>query len=242
MELIIGPKPSCAGNYALLNKQRDAHAEYYAKLIAQDPRISGRVLDAGAGAVCPTATWYPIVYDKFGSLDGVDPDPGVLSNTRLINKWNSTLEKADVPAGAYDAAISVNVVEHVFDPTAFLTAIHRALKPGGVYYSQTPHGRHPFSWTVRALQATRLKKTIGATVGEFNEYPAVYLLNTISTVRHHAQAAGFARAEVHLHPCVNWDRYFPTALRFVPNAYDFLIGVRSRPFWQQLMFKLEKAK
>lgn len=78
-------------------------------------------------------------------------------------------------------------------------------------------------------------------MSEFNEYPAVYRLNTIAAVRKHAEAAGFARAEVHLHPCTNWDRYVPGPLRFVPHIYDYFIGVRVQPFYQQMMFKLEKA-
>lgn len=242
MELIVAPSPPRAGDYSYFNHTRDSHSQHFVKIISEDPRIRGRVLDVGAGAMSPSATWYPIVYDLIGSLDGVDPDPRVLGNSRLVNKWNSIMEKADVPASAYDAVISVNVVEHVFHPYAFLAAVHRALKPGGVYYAHTPHGRHPFAWIVKLLQTLELKNAVGATSGDFNEYPAVYRLNTVSAVRRHAAAAGFVRAEVHLHPCTNWDRYVPGSLRFVPHLYDYLIGVRCKAFWQQMMFKLEKAR
>ena len=46
---------------------------------------------------------------------------------------------AESPSGAFDAALSFHVVEHLPDPLSTLTEVFRVLRPGGVLLVEVPH-------------------------------------------------------------------------------------------------------
>jgi len=48
-------------------------------------------------------------------------------------------ETAPIPPGSFDAAAMFDVIEHLFDPRSVLTAIARALVPGGLMVTSTPN-------------------------------------------------------------------------------------------------------
>jgi SAM-dependent methyltransferase len=48
-------------------------------------------------------------------------------------------ESASIAAGSFDAAAMFDVIEHLFDPRSVLTAIARALAPGGTLVVSTPN-------------------------------------------------------------------------------------------------------
>jgi arsenite methyltransferase len=73
-----------------------------------------------------------------GSVTGVDASPQTLelARRRTEGRDNVALHLADaaalpVPDGAFDAALSVQVLEYVTDVDAALAELHRALRPGG---------------------------------------------------------------------------------------------------------------
>jgi ubiquinone/menaquinone biosynthesis C-methylase UbiE len=96
-----------------------------------------RVLDVGCGPgfyVDELATQV----GPTGSVTGVDTSPQTLALARRRSEGhgNVSLHLADatalpVPDGAFDAALSVQVLEYVTDPDAALAELHRALRPGG---------------------------------------------------------------------------------------------------------------
>jgi SAM-dependent methyltransferase len=103
------------------------------------------VLDAGAGigtfsellagvvqrvvAVEPDPRFEPILRDRFASRDNVE----VVARS---------LEEVDPAGGEFDAVVSFNVLEHIRDDSAALTALARQLKPGGRLLLLVP--AHPF--------------------------------------------------------------------------------------------------
>lgn len=58
-------------------------------------------------------------------------------------------------AGAFGGAVSINVLEHVPDPAAFVAETARILRPGGVVLMVTPNG--DLEWLLDLLEALRLK-------------------------------------------------------------------------------------
>jgi SAM-dependent methyltransferase len=49
-------------------------------------------------------------------------------------------EDVELTEGAFDLVYAVHVVEHLQDPAAVFALVHRALRPGGLFYLMTPNG------------------------------------------------------------------------------------------------------
>jgi SAM-dependent methyltransferase len=60
------------------------------------------------------------------------------SNVREIVYDDMT--RSTLPTSAFDAVVSVEVLEHVEDDAAFVREVHRVLKPNGVFVMTTPNG------------------------------------------------------------------------------------------------------
>jgi ubiquinone/menaquinone biosynthesis C-methylase UbiE len=96
-----------------------------------------RVLDVGCGPGFYVAELVEQV-GPTGSVTGVDASPQTLelARRRTEGRDNVTLHLADatalpVPDGAFDAALSVQVLEYVTNLDAALAELYRALRPGG---------------------------------------------------------------------------------------------------------------
>lgn len=217
----------------------------FAELLGQAPQLRGRVLDIGCGGDLPEAL--RSLRGRFGSLDGIDPDPAVAEHPLLAQRWQGTLEDSAVPEAAYDLAYAYNVLEHIAVPGPFLAKVSRALKQGGVFYALTPNAAHPFAVLSRLIEIIGLKGYARERLGvaetgrmRVNDYPAYYRCNSPAAIRRVIRGAGFRRATFYFHPCVQWDNYFPARLRWLPRAYDFLVGTRFTPLMLVFMVRLEK--
>lgn len=244
MKVAFGPTPPLMGNHKALAKNTDAPYEYLMACVKDDPRLRGRVLDIGCGewpTILIVTALLPL-YELAGDLDGIDPFPGVKNHPWLTRAWEGLFsDHCPVPAGEYDSAIAINVIEHLSDPLPFLRGVHRVLKPGGIFIATTPCSRHPFAWSVRAIERLGLKKKMAAYDAHANDYPAFYRCNSVPAVTHFARQVGFASATFYNHPAVNWRQHLPGPTKVVGAIYDELIGVRVRSLAQQCMFVLEKA-
>ncbi|MFO0856571.1 MAG: class I SAM-dependent methyltransferase [Phycisphaerales bacterium] len=249
MQVTIAPKPHIPGGFRELDQNRAGFAEYFAKTMMPDPRLRGRVLDVGCGSKGPDLAnakgelvFYPVI-QQASQLDGLDPYASVHDNRLIKEKWHSTLEDAPFPEGAYDALVSFFVLEHVQYPEKFLKAVHRALKPGGVFYALTPNANHPFAWAVHLIETFNVKRAVERVTkeGEINRIPTYYRLNTPSAVARQASQLQFSSLEVFYYPALNWSTYFPKFARFVPRMYDWCVGTRVNTLGQQVLFKLERA-
>lgn len=242
MKVTIAPPVPQFGDYAAVVREPASWQRYFADVIAADPRVRGRVLDVGCKDR-PHMEENLRLVTLPAQLDGVDPMPLVQENPYLTRRWQGFFESCpDIPAGAYDAIVSFQVVEHVEKAEAFIRAAYRALKPGGVFYATTPHAGHPFAWCVRGLDLLRIKHWFGDEDDSerINAIPTYYRLNRRGPLARMGGAAGFESLHIVYYPNIGWQYYFPKAVRFIPAAYDRLLATRIPRLAMLMLYRLEK--
>lgn len=115
---------------------------FAAARIARDAAAADRrprVLDAGSGEGYGAAMLAP----DMGFVAGADVEPAVAARAAARYPDASflacDLARAPWRPGAFDAAVSLQVIEHVPDPSAFLAACARGMRRGGVLVLATPN-------------------------------------------------------------------------------------------------------
>jgi len=74
-----------------------------------------------------------------------------------------------------------------------------------------------------------------------NGYPAYYRMNCRSDVDAAIMKLGFLRPGYFYFSCMQWDQYFPAALRWLPHAYDYFLGTRFKACALLFACRLEKV-
>jgi SAM-dependent methyltransferase len=102
--------------------------------------IGGRVIDMA----CGEGYGSEVLSRGAAQVVGVDANPDAHEHARLrYRRQNLRFERGLVErhgeAGAYDAVVFLQTIEHVQDPTAVLEHFRSLLAPGGVAYVSTPN-------------------------------------------------------------------------------------------------------
>jgi len=104
------------------------------------PPSAHRILDVGCGEGTLGAS---IRARQSAEVHGVElvPSAAVRARHQLDKVWNSSVEQAlpTLPAGYYDCIVAADVLEHLVDPWAVLTALKSKLAPGGSIVSSIPN-------------------------------------------------------------------------------------------------------
>jgi len=99
-----------------------------------------RILDVGCG-VGRVLSLFKQYYSGAIETVGLDFDQNATALTR--SKGHAAIqgmfEEAEIRAGSFDCIYSSHVIEHVADPKAFLKKVKSALKPGGLFFCETPN-------------------------------------------------------------------------------------------------------
>jgi SAM-dependent methyltransferase len=129
------------------------------------------------------------VAEVAGKFIGIEPDQNMEISRRFACCYRVPLEHAAIERDSIDVAYAVMVLEHLRSPDHFFTAIHRVLRPGGVFWGFTVDRRHYFSAASSLLEILKMKELYFRFVrGRFAEsryenYPTFYRCNTPIRVR-----------------------------------------------------------
>ncbi len=187
-----------AKSYNFRNTSNIRHV--FARMINDEcDRRSGsvRVLDIGCGRGLGREVGYQwAMRPHIDEYWGIEPDPSIKPEAGLYEHFQHALmEDADLPEAGFDVAYSFMVMEHVADPRAYLQAVRRCLKPGGVHFFITPNARHFVTRCAIFLHKIGLDEIVLKLIkrGEEGEYhyPVKYLFNREQDIDRHARDNGF---------------------------------------------------
>lgn len=100
-------------------------------------KYCGRLLDVGCGSG-ELLRWYQ---NHGWETMGIEPSKKGARNARSkgLQIIESTIEESSLPENYFDAIIMVQVLEHLKDPKASLSKLHRALRPAGLLMAGVPN-------------------------------------------------------------------------------------------------------
>jgi SAM-dependent methyltransferase len=120
----------------LLNPMYILRRSLYEAIKKFAPRVTGRTLDFGCGTKP-----YLDIFAHTSEYIGLEYE-GALSpkNKPFVDVfYDGKIFPFD--AGSFDSVVAFEVLEHIFEPEATLSEIHRVLKPGGMFLMSAP-----FAW------------------------------------------------------------------------------------------------
>ncbi|MBW7922523.1 MAG: bifunctional 2-polyprenyl-6-hydroxyphenol methylase/3-demethylubiquinol 3-O-methyltransferase UbiG [Rubellimicrobium sp.] len=159
-----------AGKFRPLHQMNPCRLDYITSQIAaefdRDPGTARpfqglRVLDIGCGGGLLAE---PMA--RLGAqVTGVDASPRNIEVARIhaaqtgleIDYRHGTAEALAAAGERFDAVLNMEVVEHVADPLAYLTACHDLLRPGGLHVCSTLN-RNPKSWLFAIVGAEHIAR------------------------------------------------------------------------------------
>lgn len=191
-------------------------ATFY-KWLREGLQPSHRVLNLGAGP--PATEPERILKGEVREVVGADIDPVVLSNPQLDRGVLIENDRILVDDSYFDLVFSDNVLEHVEKPAAFLTEVHRLLKPGGKFMFRTPNYFHYVaigaSLTPQWFHEKVANKMRRMDADAHEPWPTFYRMNTGPRLRTLGKKAGFGPIDLRFIECE------PSYLVFHPVPFLF---------------------
>jgi SAM-dependent methyltransferase len=102
-------------------------------------RQTNRLLDVGCGA----GNLLQAARKNGWNAQGLDVAPNSVKHVRSLGfeVFQGELQQANFPAGHFDVITAAELLEHLPDPRSLLEEVARVLRPGGLFWTTTPHAR-----------------------------------------------------------------------------------------------------
>ncbi|MGI8468710.1 MAG: class I SAM-dependent methyltransferase [Pyrinomonadaceae bacterium] len=102
-------------------------------------RQNNRLLDVGCGA----GLLLEAALKNKWQAEGLEISSSSVDSLRKrgIKVFHGVLSEARFPEDRFDVVTAVEILEHIPNPAEIITKIHRILRPGGLFWATTPHGR-----------------------------------------------------------------------------------------------------
>lgn len=130
-----------------------AARSYFRSVILNIGPKQGRLLDIGTGL----GTFVEEAKNAGYQAEGIDLCTALVARAqgRGLNVQFKAAEDLDA-YGRFDVVSMMDLIEHVFDPLALLTTVHKLLKPNGELVVYTPNHRAAVVLVARALNFIKL--------------------------------------------------------------------------------------
>lgn len=181
-------------------RQTSQHARVFTRLVMKECQRATRpvrALDIGCGqGIARHVAYQWAIREHVDDFWGLEPDATRVTPKGLFDHHVTALmEDADLPESSFDLVYAYMVMEHVEHPDAFMEAVRRVLKPGGVFLFLTPNRRHYFTRIASLMRKLRLDEVVlrlvrGKQTDEYH-YPVQYRFNDERTVRASGERLGF---------------------------------------------------
>lgn len=106
-------------------------------ITSQSGLSKGRLLDIG----CGTGAFLHAMKESGWSIQGLEPDPG--AREKAANLYGLDVQPIEalesLSPGSFDVITLWHVLEHVYDPSAYVVEFKRLLKPGGLLVVAVPN-------------------------------------------------------------------------------------------------------
>ena len=102
-------------------------------------RCHNRLLDIGSGA----GTLLQAARKNGWDAQGLDVSAGAVNHVRNLGfeVFEGELQDASLPSQHFDVVTAAELLEHLIDPQPLLQEVARILRPGGLFWTTTPHAR-----------------------------------------------------------------------------------------------------
>jgi len=148
-------------------------AEFDRDLTQPKPLAGLRILDIGCGGGLLAEPMARLGADVVGAdaAEGNIPVAQVHAEQSglTIDYRHTTAEDMAAAGERFDVLLNMEVVEHVADPLAYLTACHDLLKPGGLHVCSTLN-RNPKSYVVAIIGAEHVMRWLPKGTHEWSKF------------------------------------------------------------------------
>jgi len=167
--------------------------ELFADHVRRNLRLNSRLLDLG----CGRGGLIEQLGHPLNQSIGIDPDFFSLREHRLAALPRASASSSDIPLAdnSIDIVIASWLLEHLVSPSDTLKAVHRVLRPNGLFIFVTPNRLHPLGWINRFagqlgyLQGHLVDRLYGRAEGD--TFPTTYRANSPQALTELAIESGF---------------------------------------------------